>query len=62
MKLHNISDLMITDDDASTLHWRDEHCVDSGCLSFFEIGGKASELYPPWNKLKLTFEDTNANG
>ena len=39
--------LMVTDDDAGSLHWYGSCCQRGGCLRFFDVG-TAEQLYPPW--------------
>jgi hypothetical protein len=48
------ADLMVTDDDAGSIHWRKSGCCDVGpvgqlCVKFFDEYD-ASQLYPPWNE------------
>lgn len=48
-------DLMVTDDDAGSLHWRGQHCrcEYNGCVAFFGEYqlGRVEDLYPPWREL-----------
>jgi hypothetical protein len=50
------ADLMVTDDDASSIHWRKAGCCDNAkypCGKFFDGGPQATAewLYQPWRRL-----------